>query len=69
MAVKEMEGGAWRRLSAATSMGEVVAESAHPMSQMITYEGEGHALHLFDTHKALELKIAAWLTEVLYSSL
>ena len=66
MAVREEEGGPWRRLDAATSMGEVVAQSRHPLSKMMTYERAGHATAMFEQQKALELTVAAWLTEVLF---
>ncbi len=66
MAVKEEEGGDWRRLDAATSMSEVVVQSRHRFSTMITYEQVGHATAMFQHRKALELRMAAWLTEVLF---
>ncbi len=69
MAVKEEEGGDWRRLDAATSMSEVVGQSRHRFSKMITYQQAGHATAMFQHRKALELRMAAWLTEVLLLNL
>lgn len=63
--VKDVDGGDWIEIDAATSMRNVVDASSNQFTRWIAYEDAGHGLFMFDEQPQLEPEIAKWFSEVL----